>query len=188
MLLLLQSCGREEQQEQHLEDTFFDFSDLPNYGDVAYLRRVIMQSSSNNSSSTTSGGELRWSHVYEQLLHQFKAYSNNEGLQLQLLTYLHGALLTGRPEVLLHLPPGMLPVPTLPLGLLTAALQVSFSVAAAVVVLVTLTAAAPVASLDISNTSASLAVGGKGGCIWVSLLGDAAAGSCPHTRKSLIRA
>ncbi|CDJ36082.1 uncharacterized protein EMH_0031790 [Eimeria mitis] len=123
MLLLLQSCGREEQQEQPLHDSFFDFSDLPNYGNVAYLRRIIMQSDSSNSSTSSSGGELRCSQVYEQLLHQFKAYSNNEGLQLQLLTFLHGALLMGRPEVSLHLPPGILPVPTLPLGLLTAALQ-----------------------------------------------------------------
>ncbi|CDI74072.1 hypothetical protein, conserved [Eimeria praecox] len=122
MLLLLQSCGREEQQEQPLQDAFFDFSDLPNYGDVTYLRRVILQSGSSNSSSS-GGGELRWSQVYEQLLRQFKAYSNNEGLQLQLLTFLHGALLIGRPEVSLHLPPGMLPVPTLPMGLLTAAFQ-----------------------------------------------------------------
>ena len=125
MLLLLQSCCREEQQEQPLQDTFFDFSDLPNYGDLAYLRSIVVQSSSNTSTSNGSNrSTLRWSQVYEQLLHQFRAYGNNEGLQLQLLTFLHGALLIGRPEVSLHLPPGMLPVPTLPMGLLAAALQV----------------------------------------------------------------
>ncbi|CDJ62172.1 hypothetical protein, conserved [Eimeria necatrix] len=120
ILLLMQSEAREELQKKPLQDDFFDFSDLPNYSDVAYLRRIIMHSCSNG---TTGGGEFRCSQVYDQLLSHFKAYSNDEALQVLLLTFLHGAMLIGRPEVPLRFPAGTPAAPALPMGLLTAALQ-----------------------------------------------------------------
>lgn len=120
----MQSEAREELQKKPLQDDFFDFSDLPNYSDVAYLRRIIMHSCSNG---TTGGGEFRCSQVYDQLLSHFKAYSNDEALQVLLLTFLHGAMLIGRPEVPLRFPAGTSAAPALPMGLLTAALQVLFA-------------------------------------------------------------
>ncbi|OEH77766.1 hypothetical protein cyc_04701 [Cyclospora cayetanensis] len=122
LLLLAQSDSREEQERQPLTDDFFDFSELPNYSDVEYLRCVLM-GSTRNGSSCSGSGKLGGSEVYSQLLHQFKAYHNNEGLQLQLLAFLHGAVLLGRSEVPLHFSTGMPRYEAMPTGLLTAALQ-----------------------------------------------------------------